>query len=155
MKNEGNINRVSEISKIHRLHGFFLLQPTVDLSTKIFRKHLKLYIIQPINVISASIWFKKLHHKGIRLHNVCVQWVFTITYFPILIKFWLFIVFNVNTESFIWYWITWFDCFNFSFCGYLNNIIWINFLSWLIGGFRLSSLFYTTSGFLICCPKLR
>ena len=73
MKNEGNINRVSEISKIHRLHGFFLLQPTVDLSTKIFRKHLKLYIIQPINVISASIWFKKLHHKGIRLHNVCVQ----------------------------------------------------------------------------------
>ena len=31
-KNEGNINRVSEISKIHSLHGFFLLQPTVDLS---------------------------------------------------------------------------------------------------------------------------
>ena len=30
-KNEGNINRVSEISKIHSLHGFFLLQPTVDL----------------------------------------------------------------------------------------------------------------------------
>ena len=31
-KNEGNINRVSEISKMHSLHGFFLLQPTVDLS---------------------------------------------------------------------------------------------------------------------------
>ena len=32
MKNEGNINMVSEISKIYSLHGFFLLQPTVDLS---------------------------------------------------------------------------------------------------------------------------
>ena len=31
-KNEGNISRVSEISKIHSLHGFFLLRPTVDLS---------------------------------------------------------------------------------------------------------------------------
>ena len=31
-KNEGNISRVSEISKIHRLRGFFLLQPTADLS---------------------------------------------------------------------------------------------------------------------------
>ena len=31
-KNEGNINRISEISKIHSLHDFFLLQPTVDLS---------------------------------------------------------------------------------------------------------------------------
>ena len=32
MKNEGNINRVLETSKIPCLHGFFLLQPTVDLS---------------------------------------------------------------------------------------------------------------------------
>ena len=31
-KNKGNINRVSEISKIHSLHGFFLLQPNADLS---------------------------------------------------------------------------------------------------------------------------
>ena len=31
-KNEGNINRGSEISKIHSLHGFFLLQPDVNLS---------------------------------------------------------------------------------------------------------------------------
>ena len=31
-KNEGNINRISQIYKIHSLHGFFLLQPTVDLS---------------------------------------------------------------------------------------------------------------------------
>ena len=29
---KGNINKVPEISKIHSLHGFFLLQPTVDLS---------------------------------------------------------------------------------------------------------------------------
>ena len=32
-KNEGNINRVPEISKIHSLHCFFLLQPAVDLSS--------------------------------------------------------------------------------------------------------------------------
>ena len=32
-KNEGNINRVSEISKIHSLHDFFLLKQTVDLSS--------------------------------------------------------------------------------------------------------------------------
>ena len=50
-ENKSNINRLSEISKIHSLHGFFLLQPIwiFHLSNKIFRKHLKLYIIQPFN----------------------------------------------------------------------------------------------------------
>ena len=67
MKHEGNINRVSEISKINTLHGFFLLQTTVDISPfeQIFRKHLKLYIIQQISITSASIRFEKLHHEGI------------------------------------------------------------------------------------------
>ena len=57
-KNEGNINRVSEISKIDSLHGLFLLQTTVDLSPfeQIIRKHLKLYIIQPISVTSGFYW---------------------------------------------------------------------------------------------------
>ena len=82
-KNEGNINRVSEISKIHSLHGFFLLQPTwiFHLSNKTFRKHLKFNIIQPISVTFATVQFEKLHHKGISLNNVCVQWVFTIINF--------------------------------------------------------------------------
>ena len=31
-KNEANISRVLEISKIHSLHSFFLQQPTVNLS---------------------------------------------------------------------------------------------------------------------------
>ena len=57
------------------------------LLNKIFRKQLKLYIIEPISTTSARIWFEKLHHKAICLNNICVQWVFTITYFPLLINF--------------------------------------------------------------------
>ena len=79
-KNEGNINRVSEISKTHSLHGFNQ-QWIFHLSNKIFRKHLKVSIIQPISVTFASVQFEKLHHKGIRLNNVCIQWVFTIINF--------------------------------------------------------------------------
>ena len=103
-KNEVNVSRVSEISKIHSLYGFTLLQPTLDPSS--FEQHLQeapqtlqLLIIQPIRFTSASIWFEKLYHKGIRLNNVCVQWVFAIIYFPILINFWLFIVFTVNNSD--------------------------------------------------------
>ena len=79
-KNEGNINRVSEISKTHSLHGFSQ-QWIFHLSNKIFRKHLKVSIIQPISVTFASVQFEKLHHKGIRLNNVCIQWVFAISTF--------------------------------------------------------------------------
>ena len=102
-KNEGNISRVSEISKMHIYTASSYCNQLwiFQLSNKMFRKHLKLYIIQAMSVTSASIRFEKLHHKEIRLNNVCVQWVFTITCFPILINFWLFIDFNVNTDCFI------------------------------------------------------
>ena len=80
MENEGNINRVSEISKTHSLHGFNQ-QWIFHLLNKIFRKHLKVSIIQPISVTFASVQFEKLRHKGIRLNNVCIQWVFTIINF--------------------------------------------------------------------------
>ena len=48
------------------------------LSNGIFRKHLKVNIIQLTSVTFASIQFEKLHHKGIRLNNVSIQWVFSI-----------------------------------------------------------------------------
>ena len=59
------------------------MQQTVDVyfSNRIFRKHVKVNIIQLISVTFASIQFEKLHHKEIRLNNVCIQWVFTITNF--------------------------------------------------------------------------
>ena len=79
-KYKGNINRVSEISKTHSLHGFNQ-QWIFHLLNKIFRKHLKVSIIQPISVTFASVQFEKLRHKGIRLNNVCIQWVFTIINF--------------------------------------------------------------------------
>ena len=82
-KNEVNINRVSEISKIHCLDSFFLLQLFVDLS--LFEQNLQeapqSWHHSTYKCPFASIQFEKLHHKGIRLNNVCVQWVFTIINF--------------------------------------------------------------------------
>ena len=97
-KSEGNINKFSEFN------GFFRLQPNVDLSPseQNLQEASKLFIIKPISVTSASIPFKKLLNKEIRPSNVCVQWVFAITYFPILINFCLSILFSFNTDSFIW-----------------------------------------------------
>ena len=78
-KNEGNINRVSEISKIHSLHGFCLFYQLwiLHLSNKILCKRVKVNIIQPISVTSASTQFDKL--RG--LNNVYVQWVLTVINF--------------------------------------------------------------------------
>ena len=80
-----------------------LLQPNVDLSPseQNLQEAPKLVIIQPISVTSASIPFEKLLNKEIRPSNVCVQLVFAITYFPILINFCLSILFSFNTDSFI------------------------------------------------------
>ena len=53
-KNEGDINRVSEISKyiVYTASSYCNQLWIFHLSNKIFRKHLKLYIIQPISVSS-------------------------------------------------------------------------------------------------------
>ena len=82
-KNEGNIYRVSEISKnvVYTASSYCNQLWIFYLSNRIFRKHLKVNIIQLTSVTFASIQFEKLHHKGIRLNNVCIQWVFTIINF--------------------------------------------------------------------------
>ena len=80
-KNEGNIT-VSEITKIQSLHGFFLLQPTVDLST--FEQNLQ-EARQTLHQSQQRMCTMSLYHY----------------LFLLLINFWLFIVFNFNTGSFI------------------------------------------------------
>ena len=55
-KNGGNINRISEISKIDSLHSFFVLQPTVDLSFyRFFIDFIEFQILRYVIIIIVVI----------------------------------------------------------------------------------------------------
>ena len=107
-KNEGSINRVSEISKIHSLHGLSLLQTTVDLSPfeQIIRKHLNLYIIQPISVTSGFYWdvfFSPIIIMSFPLQGFYFFIIFFLVFFNQLSKFLFFsqtILFFTSNECF-------------------------------------------------------